>query len=148
MNVPRLKTQALKCALASIGRTTPVVFPVHPRTKAQLTAHRIDVPPRTTLLEPQPSLTFALQAHARAVVTDSGGVQEKQDHLGVPCLTFRATTERPVTITVGTNRLVGDDPASLVPAVADVLNGGSAAGDRASMAISRRANNPCCLAEM
>jgi UDP-N-acetylglucosamine 2-epimerase (non-hydrolysing) len=115
---------AIVAALDAIGRSIRIVFPVHPRTSAQLTAHGVRVPPRLTLLGPQGYLDFiALQAHARVVITDSGGVQEETTFLDVPCLTLRANTERPVTITDGTNRLLGEDPATLVPAVATVLAG-------------------------
>jgi UDP-N-acetylglucosamine 2-epimerase (non-hydrolysing) len=101
------------------------VFPVHPRTEAQLKAHGIDVPSQVTFMEPQSYLRFlALQAHARIVITDSGGVQEETAYLEIPCLTLRANTERPVTISDGTNQLLGEDPASLLPAVAAVLGGG------------------------
>jgi len=114
----------IMAALGQIGRTIRVVFPVHPRTKAQLNAHGVTQPASVTLLGPQGYLPFlALQAHARVVVTDSGGVQEETTCLDVPCLTLRPSTERPVTITEGTNRLLGDDPGALVPAVASVLDG-------------------------
>jgi UDP-N-acetylglucosamine 2-epimerase (non-hydrolysing) len=74
------------------------------------------------LLEPLEYLEFlCLEAHARLVVTDSGGVQEETSVLGVPCLTYRTTTERPVTIDRGTNRLVGVDPEALASAAREVL---------------------------
>ena len=116
-------------ALAEIGRSIPIVFPVHPRTKAQLQAHGINVPTQVTFMEPQGYLRFlALQAHARIVITDSGGVQEETTYLEIPCLTLRANTERPVTISEGTNQLLGEDPASLAPAVASVLGGWTPGG--------------------
>jgi len=90
-----------------------VVFPVHPRTRARL-SELGTTPSRVRLLEPVPYLDFiALERMARLVITDSGGVQEETSALGVPCLTYRTTTERPVTIELGTNALVGTDPAQL-----------------------------------
>ena len=87
------------------------MLPVHPRTRARLDEAGIDVAGGVRLLEPLEYLDFiALQADARLVVTDSGGVQEETSALGVPCLTYRTTTERPVTVTHGTNELVGLDP--------------------------------------
>jgi UDP-N-acetylglucosamine 2-epimerase (non-hydrolysing) len=114
----------IMAALEDISRSIPVLFPVHPRTEAQLRASGIAVSPRITLAEPQSYLRFlALQAHARVVVTDSGGIQEETTYLEVPCLTLRANTERPVTISHGTNQLLGEDPDNLGPAVAAVLAG-------------------------
>ncbi|MCX6545086.1 MAG: UDP-N-acetylglucosamine 2-epimerase (non-hydrolyzing) [Acidobacteria bacterium] len=113
----------IMAALEQISHSIRVVFPVHPRTRAQLNAQDLIPPVQVTLLEPQGYLAFlSLQAHARVVITDSGGVQEETTYLEVPCLTLRANTERPVTIAEGTNRLLRDDPASIVPAVASVLN--------------------------
>jgi len=111
-------------ALRAIGETAPVVFPVHPRTRARL--ERMDVPAGTNgalrILEPLGYLDFlALERRAAVVVTDSGGVQEETTFLGVPCLTVRPNTERPVTVAQGTNRLVPAEPASLAGAVQSVL---------------------------
>jgi UDP-N-acetylglucosamine 2-epimerase (non-hydrolysing) len=105
-------------ALAALGTHAPIVFPVHPRTRARLAdgaalerLERAGV--RCT--EPVGYLDFlSLQAGAGIIVTDSGGVQEEASALGVPCYTLRANTERPVTITRGSNVLLGDDPASLL----------------------------------
>ncbi len=105
-------------AHAAAGRT--VVFPAHPRTRRIL--DDIEVPGTVTVLEPLGYLDFlALQAGAALVLTDSGGVQEETTVLGVPCLTLRTTTERPVTVTEGTNRLVGPDPESIARVAAEVL---------------------------
>ena len=96
----------------------PVVFPVHPRTSARL-AGRSDLPPNLRRLPPLSYLDFVgLVAGAEVVLTDSGGIQEESSVLGVPCLTIRDNTERPVTCQLGTNRLVGTDPAAIAPAVA------------------------------
>lgn len=104
-------------AIAQATRGLPVVFPVHPRTARTL--RELDhVPPSLHLVDPQPYLEFNhLVRHARAVITDSGGVTEETTVMGVPCLTLRNTTERPETVTLGTNELIGTDPAALAPAL-------------------------------
>lgn len=98
-------------ALVAISKNAPVVFPIHPRTRKRLESLGFKAPEngRLILLEPLGYLEFlALQRDAALVVTDSGGIQEETTYLGVPCLTVRTTTERPVTITAGTNKLVKD----------------------------------------
>lgn len=95
--------------LMEIAGDVPVVFPIHPRTRAHIAAILGNAAPPTGLhlLDPQGYLDFmALLLNATAVVTDSGGVQEETTYLGVPCLTVRPNTERPITVTMGTNRLV------------------------------------------
>lgn len=100
----------------------PVVLPLHPRTRARLSEAGYAAPAGLTLLEPLDYLDFVgLEADAAAVVTDSGGVQEETSALNVPCLTFRTTTERPVTITHGTNQLIGVDPRDLAEALARTI---------------------------
>lgn len=80
--------------------------------------------PGVRLTEPLPYLAFlGMMARARCVLTDSGGIQEETTALGVPCLTLRENTERPITVSQGTNRLVGPDPAKIEQAVDDVLSG-------------------------
>lgn len=107
--------------LAELASKIPVVFPMHPRTRARV---RDRTRPATLhLIDPVGYLEFlGLQKHARLVITDSGGVQEETTYLGVPCLTVRANTERPVTITEGTNALVGTDPKRLLRAAFDQLS--------------------------
>jgi UDP-N-acetylglucosamine 2-epimerase (non-hydrolysing) len=94
-----------------------VVFPIHPRTRARLDELGLLEPLAAVgvrCIEPQRYLEFlSLEAGAGAVVTDSGGVQEESAALGVPCYTFRLNTERPVTLTHGTNILLGEDPAEI-----------------------------------
>ena len=106
--------------LAAIGEHTrglPVVFPVHPRT-AKTLRELPGFPETIKLVDPQPYLEFNwLVKHARAVITDSGGITEETTVMGVPCMTLRTSTERPETITVGTNELLGTDPAALKPAL-------------------------------
>ena len=100
--------------LAELGEEMPVLFPAHPRTVARLEAAGIAVPEAVRIAEPMDYADFiALEAQARLVITDSGGVQEETSALGVPCLTYRTTTERPVTVELGTNTLVGVDPEAL-----------------------------------
>jgi UDP-N-acetylglucosamine 2-epimerase (non-hydrolysing) len=121
----------LMAALAELARERVVIFPVHPRTRQRLGALGIDqanTPAR--LLEPLGYLDFlALQQHADIVVTDSGGIQEETTYLQVPCLTVRANTERPVTITSGTNILIGQDVERL-PAEVHKLAGRTPIGRR------------------
>jgi len=104
-------------ALEQIAQTLPLVFPVHPRTRPQLEALGVNRE-HIRLIEPLGYVDFvSLLSKARLVLTDSGGLQEESTFLGVPCLTLRDNTERPVTITCGTNRLVGSRPVDL-PALA------------------------------
>jgi len=112
----------LLSALQEVSARVPVVFPIHPRTRSRLPA---GFEARgLKLVEPLGYLDFlALVAEARLVMTDSGGIQEETTALGVPCLTLRENTERPVTVEVGTNQLVGTDPRKAVAAVREVLEG-------------------------
>jgi UDP-N-acetylglucosamine 2-epimerase (non-hydrolysing) len=101
-------------ALDAVAHDLPVLLPIHPRTNARLEElglrHRL----RVTIVPPQPYLQFlSLQAGAAAVATDSGGVQEETTALGIPCFTLRENTERPVTISHGTNMLLGLEPSRL-----------------------------------
>jgi UDP-N-acetylglucosamine 2-epimerase (non-hydrolysing) len=108
--------------LSQIAESLPVIFPVHPRTKARLNSTTFTGLGAVTLAEPMDYADFiGLEAEARLVITDSGGVQEETTALGVPCLTYRTTTERPVTIELGTNELVGVDPAALKEAAQRTL---------------------------
>jgi UDP-N-acetylglucosamine 2-epimerase (non-hydrolysing) len=108
------------CLLTAIGEATrgmPVVFPVHPRTAKTLRGITA-LPAHLLLVEPQPYLEFNhLVKHAKGVITDSGGITEETTVMGVPCMTLRNSTERPETVTLGTNELLGTDPASLRPAL-------------------------------
>ncbi|GHC76566.1 UDP-N-acetylglucosamine 2-epimerase (non-hydrolyzing) [Nocardiopsis terrae] len=111
--------------LHEIADLTDVVMPVHPRGKAAFDRAGLGDHPRVHLLEPLGYLDFvALTRGAAAVVTDSGGVQEETTVLGVPCLTLRPNTERPITITHGTNQLVTE--ADLLPALRKALDGRTA----------------------
>ncbi|NLB57202.1 MAG: UDP-N-acetyl glucosamine 2-epimerase, partial [Gammaproteobacteria bacterium] len=111
-------------AIAQGTRGLPVVFPVHPRT-AKTLRELPGFPESIRLVDPQPYLEFNwLVKHARAVITDSGGITEETTVMGVPCMTLRTSTERPETITVGTNELLGTDPAALQPALDKLFAGG------------------------
>ena len=103
--------------LVGLAAHSPVVFPIHPRTRARLVEdgglERLEAA-GVACIEPVGYLEFlSLQAGAGAIVTDSGGVQEEASALGVSCFTFRPNTERPITLTHGTNVLLGDDPAEI-----------------------------------
>jgi len=121
--------ERLLVALAEVSGRIPVVFPVHPRTRARLSMDaslgaKAEGARGLKLADPIGYLDFlALTANARLVMTDSGGIQEETTALGVPCLTVRHNTERPVTVEVGSNTLVGTDPAQVVPAALAVLEG-------------------------
>ena len=122
--------------LDDLAAATPVVFPMHPRTKKNIATFGIDASFREALriVEPVRYTQFVtLEKNARFVLTDSGGIQEETTYLGLPCLTLRPNTERPITMTEGTNKLVGletvaaeaqkilagDWPAGKVPALWD-----------------------------
>ena len=109
----------LLAAVARISQELPIVFPIHPRTAKALngaiSAGAVTVPASLVLTDPLGYLDFLkLVAHARMVLTDSGGIQEETTVLGIPCLTLRTSTERPATISEGTNVLVGLDPERIV----------------------------------
>lgn len=110
-------------ALGRIARELPVVFPVHPRTRARLADPRLAAAAAPLrLVEPQGYLEFlSLTSAARLVLTDSGGLQEESTALGVPCLTLRENTERPITVSEGTNEVVGTDPERIVSAALRAL---------------------------
>ena len=113
-------------ALQEIGRQLPLLFPVHPRTRAQLEAlgwTRILEQNQVRLVEPLGYLEFIdLMMHARLILSDSGGIQEESTVLGVPCLTLRENTERPITILEGTNRLAGTKAPSILAAFSEVIS--------------------------
>jgi UDP-N-acetylglucosamine 2-epimerase (non-hydrolysing) len=119
--------------LEALQERMQVLFPLHPRTRARLgefgLMSRVAALDRVELLEPQGYLQFlGLIAQAGIVLTDSGGIQEETTILGVPCLTLRENTERPITVEQGTNRLVGTDPRAILAAVDEVLGAPRANG--------------------
>ncbi|HKM56402.1 MAG TPA: UDP-N-acetylglucosamine 2-epimerase (non-hydrolyzing) [Isosphaeraceae bacterium] len=116
-------------AIDHLQRELPVVFPVHPRTRKALAGHDLAAMPGLIVTEPLGYLDFMkLLAEARLVLTDSGGIQEETTVLGVPCLTLRHNTERPITIEQGTNQLVGLDPQRVVAAAQRALSDPSRGG--------------------
>ena len=138
-------------ALNTISTELPLVFPAHPRTRPQL-AGRL-VADRIVVTEPLGYLDFlGLMAGARLVLTDSGGIQEETTALGIPCLTLRDNTERPITVTEGTNQLVGRVPDAIVRGARRALDGEIAArcpalwdghaGERIAAAIVEDLGNP------
>jgi len=101
----------------------PIIFPVHPRTRKTLLSANLSWS-NLFCVDPLGYLEFNyLVKHAKAVITDSGGVTEETTVLGVPCMTLRTTTERPETVTMGTNELLGIDPSAIRPAMQRVFEG-------------------------
>jgi UDP-N-acetylglucosamine 2-epimerase (non-hydrolysing) len=110
-------------SLIEISDKLRVVFPVHPRTRQRIAESGVNVG-RLEFLAPLPYIDFlALQASATVVITDSGGIQEETTWLGIPCLTLRDNTERPITVSMGTNILVGSDPDNLRIEIQKILAG-------------------------
>jgi UDP-N-acetylglucosamine 2-epimerase (non-hydrolysing) len=126
VDVPERLT-ALMAVLGRLGDAMPVIFPIHPRTRDRLQQRDRDVLRGVRLLEPQPyHAMLDLTAGARLVITDSGGLQEETTALGIPCLTVRENTERPITVTEGTNQLAFD-PEELARLARDVRPNGKRA---------------------
>jgi UDP-N-acetylglucosamine 2-epimerase (non-hydrolysing) len=118
------KLDELLGAISAIAAEVPVVFPVHPRTHQRLVQAGIAHLAQLRIIEPLGYLDFlCLLSNATLVLTDSGGIQEETTALAVPCLTLRQNTERPVTVTEGTNTLVGTEPLKIVAAARDILDG-------------------------
>jgi len=134
--------------LDTLAQSIPVVFPLHPRTQAS--AERLGVMPAMARIRATKPLGYiemlSLMESARVVITDSGGVQEETTVLGVPCLTLRENTERPITVSEGTNRLVDPDGAQLVALALRARRNGCGkprlwdgrAGERAAASIAER----------
>lgn len=118
-------------ALREIATELPLIFPVHPRTRANLEKFGIDLGPNVTLVGPQAYMSFlSLWKDAAVVLTDSGGLQEETTALGVPCITIRENTERPVTVDEGSNVLAGTDPIRIVAEARKVMRGEGKLGQR------------------
>ena len=121
---------ALKTASANL----PLIFPVHPRTRGNLEKFGIDLGPHVILTKPLSYMDFLnLWKDATVVVTDSGGLQEETTALGIPCVTVRENTERPVTVDEGTNTLVGTRPQAILAAIDAVVRGDSKKGRRPTL---------------
>lgn len=117
--------------LNSLSETLPLIFPVHPRTRQKWSAYLEKCSPTLRVIAPLGYLEFlALQKNASVVITDSGGIQEETTYLGTPCLTLRENTERPITVTLGTNMLIGRDWDLLRTQFKRSLNGSRKQGRR------------------
>ena len=127
----------IRSILSGIGKVAarvPLVFAVHPRTSAMLERCAIEIPPRLYLLPPLPYMAFlSLWSRSALVITDSGGLQEETTALGIPCITVRENTERPITLIEGTNVIVGRDPARIVEEAFRVLDGHGKIGRRPAL---------------
>ena len=120
-------------ALEQIGKRIPLVFPLHPRTRNRAEEHglieRLESVPNIVLTDPRGYLDFvALMAESKLVLTDSGGLQEETTALGIPCLTLRENTERPITVTEGTNTIVGNQTQKILDSANDILDNGGKVG--------------------
>lgn len=117
------KLKALMHEIVSNTHNLPVVFPIHPRT-AKIFSELDIIAPNLKIVEPMGYLEFNyLVENAKAVITDSGGITEETTVMGVPCITLRDNTERPETITIGTNELIGTDPSAIKPALNKLFAG-------------------------
>lgn len=118
-------------AIVEIARTAPILFPVHPRTRARLESFGIVEKGQVSLVDPLGYLDMLHAVRGAALVlTDSGGLQEETTALGVPCITIRENTERPVTVDVGTNTLAGTDPEAILSIAREILSGRGKKGNR------------------
>ena len=121
-------------ALRGISQRVPLIFPVHPRTRANLEKFGIDLGPAVTLVGPLAYMEFLnLWKDAAVALTDSGGLQEETTALGVPCVTIRANTERPVTVDEGTNVLVGTDSELILDTASQAIEGAGKRGRRPAL---------------
>lgn len=120
------KLRSIIAALTEISRNLPLIFAVHPRTAQNLEKFGISLPETIVRTSPLPYMEFLnLWKDAKVILTDSGGIQEESTALGVPCITLRENTERPVTVSEGTNVLVGSDYARVLAAADQVMRGES-----------------------
>ena len=120
--------------LRAVSTELPLVFPVHPRTRANITKFGIELGANVELMRPQAFMSFLhLWKDAAVVLTDSGGLQEETTALGVPCITLRDNTERPITVDEGSNVLAGTDPAVIIPLALDVVRHGGKRGRRPAL---------------
>lgn len=131
VDVPHILERLLK-TLVEISQHLPVIFPVHPRTRSNIEKCGLNGILQHGRIHTLPPLGYhemlGLMESAKVVLTDSGGIQEETTALGVPCITLRENTERPITLTQGTNSIVGSDPARIMSVFNDVLESGGKAG--------------------
>lgn len=134
-NVDNKVKMTLICrALRDISADLPLIFPVHPRTRDKMNADGIDLGPNVTLVGPLPYMSFLdVWKDATIVLTDSGGLQEETTALGVPCVTIRENTERPVTLEEGSNVLAGTDPDRIVAEARKAIRGEAKRGRRPAL---------------
>ena len=127
-----VKLRAILGAVGEVSRRIPVVFPVHPRTRARIGEHGLAAVLESGAVLALPPVGYlemlGLMQRARLVLTDSGGIQEETTALGIPCVTLRENTERPITAEEGTNTVVGQDPGRIIATVDDILRTGGKAG--------------------
>jgi UDP-N-acetylglucosamine 2-epimerase (non-hydrolysing) len=145
INVDNRKAlRSMLIALQKVSRNVPIIFPAHPRTQKQISSfgferyfnfiHSKPLDPNSlknaiNLIDPLPYIDFiSLLSNAKLVLTDSGGIQEETTILGIPCLTLRENTERPITVTEGTNKIVGTDRQKIIEESLKILNGGGKTG--------------------
>lgn len=115
-------------SLLAVTDELDMLFPVHPRTRQRIAEFKIATD-KLHLLDPLPYIEFlSLQKNAKVVISDSGGIQEETTYLGIPCLTIRSNTERPITVNLGTNILVGDDRNKLIFEIKNILAGNAKEG--------------------
>jgi UDP-N-acetylglucosamine 2-epimerase (non-hydrolysing) len=113
-------------AFEAIAERSPIILPAHPRTMASIVRHGLVASPRVRIIEPLGYVEFLrLWSQSALVLTDSGGMQEETTVLGIPCLTLRENTERPITVSQGTNRVVGTDPRRIVEVALKELSRGT-----------------------
>ncbi len=128
---PEVLERLLK-TLVEISQRLPILFPVHPRTQGRIEAAGLDNLLKQGRIVTLPPLGYkellGLMDSAKVVLTDSGGIQEETTALGVPCITLRENTERPSTVTQGTNTIVGSDPEKIMAAFNEVMETGGKAG--------------------
>jgi len=126
--------ERLAASLVPISKKLPLAFPVHPRTRANLEKFGIDLGPAIELMPPQAYMSFLhLWKDAVVVLTDSGGLQEETTVLGVPCVTLRENTERPITVDEGTNELAGTEPQRVIELASAAIEGRAKRGRRPAL---------------
>jgi UDP-N-acetylglucosamine 2-epimerase (non-hydrolysing) len=126
--------QKVATVLRRIGTELPLVFPVHPRTRSNIEKFSIDLGANVTLMRPQAYMSFLhLWKDAVIVLTDSGGLQEETTALGVPCVTIRENTERPITVAEGSNVLAGTDPVNVTAHALQAISGNGKKGRRPTL---------------
>ena len=139
-------------ALAAVSARLPLVFAVHPRTRGNIEKAGLAEKLKSSDLiacEPLAYLaSLGLMRDAKVVVTDSGGMQEETTALGVPCITVRENTERPITISEGTNTLIGADPARILPIVEEILRNGGKRGRKPALWDGKAAERIAAEAEL